>query len=134
MRGKEFFIGVVALGIAVELSNYAFSLQSRNKIRDRARSKLGYVGSEVSGVPEWEEHMEAAHIDHSRDNPDYDNPENGVLMTVAEHLVDHIEREGRNGLSRRHNLEAIQSLKQRVVKYYGEDYLYELLAPRVEKV
>lgn len=67
-----------------------FSKEVRKQILKRAGWK-----SEVSGDGGK---IEAAHIDHSRDNPKYDTPENGISMTIFEHLVDHVTRHGKNGL------------------------------------
>ena len=58
--------------------------------------------------------LECAHYDHDRRNPDYDNPDNGRLLCTGQHLVDHREGAGDNGLSLRDNEHAIKSLKKRV--------------------
>ena len=110
---KEFFIGALALGVALELSRYAFSSRTKDEIKKRAREthngKLLSELSHTNGVP-----MECAHIDHSKSNPDYDTPQNGVYVTIYEHLQDHINREGQNGLSVHANKLAIEALQERI--------------------
>lgn len=110
---KEFFIGALALGVALELSRYAFSSRTKDEIKKRAREthngKLLSELSHTNGVP-----MECAHIDHSKSNPDYDTPQNGVYVTIYEHLNDHINREGQNGLPVYYNKLAIKALQERI--------------------
>ena len=84
----------------------AFSLRTRDLIRKRA----GYK-SEISGEKDY---LEASHLDHNRKNPLYDDPSNGHLVTIYEHLQEHIEREGMNGLSFVNNRWAIARLKERI--------------------
>ncbi len=45
------------------------------------------------------EHLEAAHIQHNRDHPRYNDASNGRMLTRREHYVDHYNRHGRNGLN-----------------------------------
>lgn len=105
-------IGVTLL-IAHEVGRLAFSRQTKDEIKQRARQEHdGRLLSEIShtnGVP-----MECAHINHSRSYPEYDSPENGFYCTIYEHLQDHINREGQNGLSIPDNRRAIRSLEHRV--------------------
>lgn len=73
--------------------------------------------------------MECAHINHDRDSGYYDDPENGLLVTVEEHLYDdyvgHLSYRGMpvdengllpNGLSPEHNEYAISKLLKRQPK------------------
>lgn len=113
-------IGLSALVIK-EIGRFGFSFDVREKIRKRAGHK-----SELSGTPDEVERCECAHIDHNRENPDYNNPENGIYMTVTEHLIDHLTRAGANGLSEEHNNMAIRSLESRVIKEHGKPYLWDL--------
>jgi hypothetical protein len=103
-------LGSLALLVVALFGN--FSLETKHKIKERARQKLGYIGSELSG--RCDEPLECAHWDHSRDNPGYDTASNGRLLTISEHLKDHELRAGRNGLNRKQNNQAIAALKSRV--------------------
>lgn len=82
-----------------------FSREVAFEIKKRAGWK-----SEVSGDSG---RLEAAHIDHSKSNPSYNTPENGVSMTVFEHLVDHFARHGKNGLPPAQNEWAIGKILYR---------------------
>lgn len=84
----------------------SFSPESRREIfrRDHYQSRV----SEKIG------RLEAAHIDHSRKNPCYDSPENGMVMTIGEHLIDHVARHGKNGLTRGQNYWAVQAIIDRM--------------------
>lgn len=83
----------------------AFSLPVRKKIWQRDGGQSVWSGET--------ENLQVAHIDHSKSNPRYDDVSNGRLLTVEEHLQDHINREGRNGLPKHQNDFAIRKLKER---------------------
>jgi hypothetical protein len=82
----------------------AFSLPVRRKIWQRDGGKSVWSGET--------ENLQVAHIDHSKTNPNYDSETNGRLLTVQEHIVDHVNREGRNGLPVHQNQWAIKRLKE----------------------
>jgi hypothetical protein len=96
---------LLILGVTF-LSQFAFSWKSKQIIHQRDNNQ-----SVLSGETE---DLECAHLDHSRENPLYDDPSNGRLLTTEEHLHDHINRSGRNGLSQTHNNWAIARLKERL--------------------
>ena len=104
MERKTFYKTAIVLG-AVALSTGAFSKKSREVIKKRD------VVCTICGSTE---HLEAAHIDHNRQNPRYDDPSNGRLLCTEDHLKDHILRHGRNGLPKEANLWAIERLKERL--------------------
>ena len=97
---------LLILGGVFLLSQFAFSWKSKQIIvqRDGGRSV-------ISGETE---DLEAAHIDHDKSKEHYDDPKNGRLLTTEEHLRDHINRAGRNGLTKAANDWAIRMLKQRL--------------------
>lgn len=131
VRGKEILLSVAALGIATEAARWAFSARTKRQIVSRATDpEDGIAKSEVSG--RYDEPLQAAHINHSRSSGYYDNPDNGVLMTVSEHLIDHIQREGKNGLTKSGNRLAIHLLKEQIVDLYGEEYLQRLIMTRTQ--
>lgn len=87
----------------------AFSRRSREEIRTRA-----------GGVSEWSgdgvhngHTMHCAHLNHDRTRPDYDNPQNGVYLTVTEHYEQHkgaIGRARELGLTEEGNNWAVNKL------------------------
>lgn len=84
-------IPIATLTLAGLVLSGAFSDRVRHLIRERDRNK-----SVLSGRTE---RLECAHIDHNRRNPRYNTPENGRLLTIDEHYIDHVDREGHNGLT-----------------------------------
>ena len=107
-RGKQYEIFIVSastLGlIAVALS--AFSKKSKHEIHERD----GYVCVSCgSSFP-----LEASHIDHDRNSPLYNDPDNGETLCPSCHLQDHIDRAGDNGLSKAANDWAIEQLRKRI--------------------
>ncbi len=83
----------------------AFSKKTRSIIRDRDGGR-----SVESGLTD---HLEAAHWSHDRSRSDYDSPDNGRLLTTAEHFWDHVDRQGENGLSKESNDWAIMTIWRR---------------------
>lgn len=96
--------GLVATGLL--LSQFAFTSRVRKQIFKRDGGRCVVCGST--------EHLQAAHIDHNRDNPNYNNPKNGRMLCIADHLLDHIDRAGRNGLLPHQNDWAISMLKRQL--------------------
>src|SRR5690606_27956765 len=90
-------------------------------MRERAYNRFGKVCSEISGRDDSPLH--AAHLNHKRKTGYYNSPENGFLATVEEHLIDHILREGENGLTRSANYSAINSLTKQLVEIEGKEAL-----------
>lgn len=110
-----FFYGVMA-GVGLLLSQFAFSSGVRRQILERDGYRCTVCGST--------DHLEAAHINHNRDYPGYNSPDNGVTLDPYCHLIDHIERAGQNGLILRHNEWAIEKLAQRA--YVTPDELADI--------
>jgi hypothetical protein len=120
LRGERLLTASVLLVGAYELSRYAFNSKARYTIRERAIETGGRLQSEISG--RIDAPLQAAHINHRRGRH-YNDPCNGVLMTVDEHLIDHIVREGENGLSKTGNYYARESLTHQVVSELGKGAL-----------
>jgi len=99
----EISLGLVAVGLA-------FSKKVRHEIGERDGWK-----SAVSGK---QGRLEAAHINHDRSNPNYNDSSNGRMLTTAEHFWDHVNRHGRNGLSEEANNWAIVMIWKR---FWGID-------------
>lgn len=104
----------------------AFSRNTKRLIVERAIEKYGRPASEISGRDDMP--LQAAHIDHDRSNPHYDDPDNGVLMTIDEHLKDHILREGENGLTKAGNKMAIDLLSREIQDLLDKEQLQRVVA------
>lgn len=110
---KEALIGTIAIFASLELSKWAFSKRTRDAIKDRARrANNGVLASELSGRSDMP--CECAHLSHDRNDPNYDKPSQGIYLTIEEHLNQHIQEEGRNGLSIEHNRWSIAQLQRRL--------------------
>jgi hypothetical protein len=97
---------ILGAGLTLILINSAFSFKTKQKIKQRDGHKSVWSGET--------ENLEAAHISHNKANPHYDHPSNGRILTTEEHLLDHINRAGRNGLTISQNNWAIKMLKKRL--------------------
>lgn len=95
----------LTLGLLALSSLFAFSRKTRQQIYNRDRGKSRW--SDEPGE-------EAAHILHNRDNPLYDDPSNGRMLTKREHYLDHLNREGRNGLPPEGNRAALRLIWKRL--------------------
>ena len=107
LKGGLELAGAAAL---VAVSMGAFSRPSRREIRERAGRR-----SELSG--RYDLPLDASHIIHSRQFPAYDHPENGIYLTIEEHLIYHEifrPKPWLIGLSPRNNEMAIRSLRNRL--------------------
>lgn len=80
----------------------AFSPESRRVIFERDGGVSARSG--VGGP------LHASHFDHTKGTDIYNNPDNGVMLTRAEHFIEHYFEHGRNGLSESQNLWAMETL------------------------
>jgi hypothetical protein len=99
------FIYGVMTGVGLLLTQFAFTRGVRNQILERDGYRCTVCGAT--------DHLEAAHVNHNRDYPYYNSPDNGRTLDSYCHLIDHIERAGSNGLLPHHNEWAIQKLAER---------------------
>ena len=109
-----FFYGIMA-GVGLLLSQFAFTRAVRRQIWERDGGVCQVCGST--------EHLNCAHYDHNRDNPWYNDPENGRLLCELDHLREHEGSEGVNGLLPHQNDYAIMMLRQRLQYYVDPDIL-----------
>lgn len=116
-KGEILLVGI-SLTLLSQILLGAFSLATRNAIRDRVRKKYGRLQSEKSGKND--EPLECAHINHNPRFPKYDHPSNGRLLTLSEHLEDHRNRAGRNGLTPEENEWAIDHILKRLSKLHRD--------------
>lgn len=91
--------------LAMVAFGMAFSMPIKRKIWQRDGGQSVWSGRT--------DNLQVAHIDHSKANPNYNSESNGRLLTVDEHLKDHVNREGRNGLPVHQNQWAIKRLKEK---------------------
>lgn len=118
-RNVELILGGASLALIAQILLGGFSLETRTEIRERAKRRFGgKLASEKSGRDD--EPLECAHINHDPRLPSYDRPSNGRLLTLSEHLADHINREGRNGLTLEQNRWAIEEIQKRLAELVQE--------------
>ena len=101
--------GASALGL-LAVSQFAFSKSTRLEIGERDGWECQETGKRFADG--WMLH--AAHYDHDRDNPDYDEAYNGRMLSVGAHKDHHVDHQGRAheiGLSEPYNDLAIEALK-----------------------
>jgi len=108
MSRAEFIVGTGLLIATSFFANAAFTSDRRRKILERDRGR-----SVVSGETE---NLEAAHINHDKKNPKYNDISNGRTLTTREHYQDHFDRHGRKnlGLSENGNKWALQKIWERL--------------------
>lgn len=80
---------LASLGL-LAISMCAFSKPVRNKIKARDGNKSVWSGKTTG--------LEAAHINHNKKSPKYNDVSNGRMLTTAEHFWDHVNRHGTKGL------------------------------------
>lgn len=85
-NSKELFTTTAIIGGIFLLSQFAFSKKTRKEIIKRDGYACVLCGS-TDGC-------NCAHIDHSRDNPRYDDPSDGRVLCDEHHYLDHYNRHG----------------------------------------
>lgn len=112
----RFISSGIILAAGVALSNFAFTRSVRRQIWSRD----GGV-SALSGRSDQK--RECAHWDHDRSNPYYNHKDNGRLLLVSEHYMDHVDREGENGLSLDGNQFALEKIWDRMTNEAQEEVI-----------
>lgn len=103
----------LALTAGIVLSNFAFTKEIREVIRHRDRDcQWGEEDMHLGN-------LHCAHINHDKFYEKYNDPENGRLLCEKHHYLDHVNREGRNGLSMEHNKMAKEGLMHSLLKFLG---------------
>lgn len=105
MERKKYLYAALAIG-GLAIAGGAFTKTAREKILERDGHKCVLCGSTS--------HLEAAHIWHDKLSPNYNDTSNGRTLCVADHLKDHVNRHGRNGLPPEKNKWSINILKKKV--------------------
>ena len=116
-KQREIFRAVRTTSVIFALlfiSQKAFSKNVRKAIikRDGECQWSSETGEETECFGQ----LEAAHIDHDRDNPYYNHPSNGRALCTACHREDHILNHGLNGLTEKGNKWAITMMTKRLLK------------------
>lgn len=108
---KELLTIPLALYALKELSRLSFSKSVRHKMIKRADG-ASEISGETMGPPDHKM-LHCMHKSHTKDET-YNDPERGLVVTVAEHLSFHLEHVGNSletiGLSESKNWYAIQQL------------------------
>lgn len=107
------------------LSNYAFSKSSQKEIKYRTnhKSEVSHTSNYAYKKDRRSRPCEAAHINHDKKNPHYDNPDLGMYLTDIEHWIFHKEFQEfpeAIGLSYEDNLFAIRALEERIYEFNRE--------------
>lgn len=101
-----------ALYTSYLIITHAFSVESRQEILKRDGYKCQWCGSNSS--------LEAAHTNHNRNNPMYDDSSMGITLCSSCHLKQHQKNEGNNGLTRQQNNWAINQIRKRITTIYSK--------------
>lgn len=103
---RPFFLAATAVA-GLYFSQFAFSRKVRKEIIERDQDCV-WKNSHCYGG------LEAAHINHDRDNPLYDDASNGMTLCTYHHRRHHKENEGFNGLTKKQNRWAIRKITERL--------------------
>ena len=118
-EAQTLLLNTAALVAIYQLVRAAFTREVRQQIMERDGWKCVECGFEYG--------LEASHTDHSRANPDYNNPENGQAKCRVHHYLQHFYEWENNGLSEEHNRMALNSLWSRIPE--GARHKYNLPHP-----
>jgi len=94
----------------------SFTRRTAREIRKRANT-TGHEKSELSLEGPGRNHFECAHLNHKKETSFYDDPRNGMLIDVREHLSQHILFERHSeliGLNIHQNNQAINGIIDRI--------------------
>jgi hypothetical protein len=95
--------------ISLPLFSLAFSVAIRKAIGRRDNWKCQEPDCDRSFQKGYMVH--ATHYDHDKKKPDYDTVDAGRILCIEHHLQDHIDNEGRNGLTKSQNDYAIDRVR-----------------------
>lgn len=95
-----FYGGLVATGLL--LSQFAFTDAIRERILQRDNYTCVDQDDECLGG------IIASHINHDKHNRNYNSETNGVARCRYHEMMYHIDSEGRNGLNKKQNMDAIR--------------------------
>ncbi len=114
-RKAELLLSGISLGILAQAIFGVISRETRDAVYNRVWKKFGKMASEKSRKDD--EPLEIAHINHDPRYPKYDDPSNMRMLTISEHLADHKNRAGRNGLDPEQNEWAIAEISKRLALF-----------------
>jgi hypothetical protein len=90
---KEIVTGLISVAGLAVLPNLAFSFGVRKQMIIRDNAECVECGKRFNDG--WL--LDCAHNDHDHSNPDYDNPNNGRVLCLDDHLKHHIKIGDKNG-------------------------------------
>lgn len=106
-KPSETLRDIALIGGLILIAHLAFGRPVRRAILERDK------------VDVWDgstDRLEAAHINHDRSDPRYNDASNGRLLTTKHHYLDHYNRAGRNGLTVQANNWALRSIWARLTE------------------
>ncbi len=103
-----------------------FNGESRREIKQRSGTK-----SELDGKEYLPSTLKCGHLNHDKESPDYDNPENGMRLTIWQEVAYHMMHQpdpSLIGLSHENNTRAVQANMQELINMgYSYDEARELV-------
>ncbi len=107
-----------------------FNSEARYEIKQRSGNK-----SELDGKEYLPSLLKCGHINHDKESPDYNNPDNGMRVTIwqecAYHMIHQPNPEG-IGLSNENNMRAIRSnMQDLLLMGYDHDDLRKLIGEAI---
>ncbi len=97
-----------------------FDSEARYEIKKRSGNK-----SELNGREYLPSHLKCGHLNHDKDSPDYNNPENGMRLTIWQECAYHMIHQPRPkdiGLSRENNMRAMKANMYEMIVEHGYTY------------
>ncbi len=107
-----------------------FNSEARYEIKQRSGNR-----SELDGKEYLHSHLKCGHLNHDKDSPDYNNPENGMRITIwqeaAYHMI-HQPKPKEIGLSNENNRRAVQcNIQEMIDTGYTYDEVRKLVGEAI---
>ena len=107
-----------------------FNSEARHEIKKRSGNK-----SELDGKEYLPSMLKCGHLNHDKDHPDYNNPDNGMRVTIWQECAYHMIHQPRPediGLSNENNRRAVQCNMQDLIDLgYSYDEVRELVGEAI---
>ena len=109
-----------------------FNTEARYEIKKRSGKR-----SELDGKEYLPSLLKCGHLNHDKNSPDYNNPENGLRVTIWQECAYHMinqPKPSKIGLSHENNMRAVQSNMQDIIQLgYTYDEMRELIGEAIEQ-
>ena len=107
-----------------------FNSEARHEIKKRSGNK-----SELDGKEYLPSMLKCGHLNHDKESPDYNNPDNGMRVTIWQECAYHMIHQPRPediGLSNENNRRAVQCNMQDLIDLgYSYDEVRELVGDAI---